>query len=99
MVKELRKIIRNDSVLEKISREMKYVGQLLLNPVAAMNCGYNLHKVEIDSTKYWAADAKATNRAMGSGGRGNYRYLYDAATREFAALAMHKNNGSYRLFN
>jgi len=97
MVKELHKLIRDETAQSKVQSEILWIAKLLVNPVAAMNCGYNLHKVSVDNDKYWVADAKAANRAIGSNGRGNLRYLYDAHNLEHAAIAEHKTHRDYRI--
>ena len=62
--------------------------------ISVIASGYRLHAVAIDGVKYISLDARAINRGLNQGGRGDYRYLVQGGS--VVGLAVHQLSGKYR---
>ena len=77
----------------QIIEDMELIGNLSKPQLEGRN--YNPHNIEDNREKYLALDAKAINTALHQTGRGDYRYLQKEG--KLYGLAIHKENGDYRI--
>jgi hypothetical protein len=83
--------------VERLQSEVERVANLMVDPIAAMQSNFNIHKVPVNGIPYMVADAIVVNRALNQTGRGNMRHAFDLQSRNYVGLAQEIDSGSYRM--